>query len=57
MSLREGVVIAPLLILIVVMGVMPQPFFRPMKPAIDRLLGRYQVVQVGTVVAPLTKKD
>ncbi|BDG10160.1 NADH-quinone oxidoreductase subunit M [Anaeromyxobacter paludicola] len=39
---REAVVIAPLILLIVVMGLAPQPFLDPAKPAVDRLLARFQ---------------
>jgi NADH-quinone oxidoreductase subunit M len=42
LSLREAFVIAPMLILIVVMGVRAQPFLTPMKPAVDRLLVSFQ---------------
>jgi NADH-quinone oxidoreductase subunit M len=42
LSLREWVVIAPMLLLIVVMGLVPQPFLRPAKPAVDRLLTTFQ---------------
>ena len=41
MTLREGVVMAPLIVLIVVMGLLPQPFLAPAKPAVDRLVGRF----------------
>jgi NADH-quinone oxidoreductase subunit M len=39
---REVVVIVPMLVAIVVMGVVPQPFLAPAKPAVDRLLSRFQ---------------
>jgi NADH-quinone oxidoreductase subunit M len=42
LSFREAVVIAPMLVAIVVMGVAPQPFLAPAKPAVDRLLTRFQ---------------
>jgi NADH-quinone oxidoreductase subunit M len=56
LSLREGFVLAPMVALIVVMGLMPQPFLAPAKPAVDRLVQRFQAteqrlgrgLQVGT---------
>ncbi|HVI95271.1 MAG TPA: NADH-quinone oxidoreductase subunit M, partial [Anaeromyxobacter sp.] len=58
LSVREGFVIAPMILLIVAMGLMPQPFLEPAKPAVDRLISRFQAAeqrlgagpQVGTVV-------
>ncbi len=44
LTAREAVVIAPLIVLIVVMGLAPQPFLDPAKPAVDRLLTRFQAV-------------
>jgi NADH-quinone oxidoreductase subunit M len=44
-SLREWFVIAPLLALIVVMGLLPQPFLDPAKPSVDRLLGRFAAAE------------
>jgi NADH-quinone oxidoreductase subunit M len=41
MTLREGVVLAPLIVLIGVMGLVPQPFLSPAKPSVDRLIGRF----------------
>ena len=32
--------------LIVVMGLMPQPFLAPAKPAVDRLVPRFQATEV-----------
>ncbi len=57
MSVREGFVLAPMIALILVMGLLPQPFLEPMKPAVDRLVARFQAAetklgggpQVGTV--------
>jgi len=40
LSLREGLVLTPMIALIVVMGLAPQPFLDPAKPAVDRLIGR-----------------
>ena len=42
LSLREVVVIAPMLIAIAVMGLKPQPFLAPAKPSVDRLLATFQ---------------
>ncbi|HET7753142.1 MAG TPA: NADH-quinone oxidoreductase subunit M [Anaeromyxobacteraceae bacterium] len=42
MSWREIAIMAPLLVLIVVMGLFPQPFLTPAKPAVDRLVGRFE---------------
>jgi len=57
LSLREGFVLAPVIIFIAVMGLVPGPFLAPAKPAVDRLVTRFQQVerrlnlppQVGTV--------
>jgi len=57
LSLREGIVMAPVILFIVVMGLMPGPFLAPAKPAVDRLVQRFQQTearlglpsQVGTV--------
>ncbi len=45
LSVREGFVLAPMVVLIVVMGLMPQPFLAPAKPAVDRLVQRFQAVE------------
>jgi NADH-quinone oxidoreductase subunit M len=45
LSVREGFVLAPMVALIVVMGVVPQPFLAPAKPAVDRLVQRFQAVE------------
>jgi NADH-quinone oxidoreductase subunit M len=45
LSVREWVVITPLLVLIGVMGLVPQPFLDPAKPAVDRLLVRFQAAE------------
>ena len=42
LSVREIAVIAPMLVLIVVMGIFPQPFLRQAKPSVDRLIGRFE---------------
>ena len=57
LTVREGFVLAPMVALIVVMGLLPQPFLAPVKPAVDRLVQRFQAAetlrgvatQVGTV--------
>src|SRR6266498_3972864 len=62
LTLREGFVIAPMIVLIVVMGLLPAPFLRPAKPAVDRLVQRFQAVeqrlgqgpQVGTTEVAIT---
>ncbi len=59
LTVREGFVLAPMIALILVMGLVPQPFLRPMKPSVDRLVARFQAVEakgngpklVGTVQA------
>jgi NADH-quinone oxidoreductase subunit M len=58
LTVREGFVLVPVIALIVVMGLLPGPFLRPAKPAVDRLVARFQAAeqrlgrgpQVGTVV-------
>jgi len=45
LSVREAFVLAPMIVLIVVMGVVPQPFLAPAKPAVDRLVQRFQAVE------------
>jgi NADH-quinone oxidoreductase subunit M len=57
LSVREGFVLAPMILLILVMGLVPMPFLRPAQPAVDRLVARFQKAearmgqgpQVGTV--------
>jgi NADH-quinone oxidoreductase subunit M len=57
LTLREGFVLAPMVALILVMGLVPQPFLGPVKPSVDRLVERFQAAearlgsakQVGTV--------
>jgi NADH-quinone oxidoreductase subunit M len=44
-SLREWVVMAPLLVLVVVMGLAPQGFLDPARAPVDRLLGRFAAVE------------
>jgi NADH-quinone oxidoreductase subunit M len=45
LSVREWFVIAPLLVLIVVMGLVPQPFLDPARQPVDRLLGRFAAAE------------
>jgi hypothetical protein len=44
-SVREAFVITPVIVLIVVMGLAPQPFLGPVKPSVDRLLARMQAAE------------
>jgi NADH-quinone oxidoreductase subunit M len=46
LTVREGFVLAPMIALIVVMGLVPQPFLAPAKPAVDRLIQRFQAAEV-----------
>ena len=39
-------VLVPMIALIVVMGLVPQPFLAPAKPAVDRLVQRFQAAEV-----------
>ena len=45
LSVREGFVLAPMVALIVVMGLLPAPFLAPARPAVDRLLQRFQAAE------------
>jgi NADH-quinone oxidoreductase subunit M len=62
LSVREWFVLAPMLVLIVVMGLVPGPFLAPAKPSVDRLIQRFQAAetrlgrgpQVGTAAAAVT---
>ncbi len=64
LTVREGFVLAPMIALIVVMGLMPQPFLAPAKPAVDRLIQRFQVAearlgegpQVGTQTTAISSR-
>jgi len=51
MNLRERVYMAPLLILIVVMGVYPQPFIDRINPSVDRFLERMEAHYDGSPYA------
>jgi NADH-quinone oxidoreductase subunit M len=58
LSVREGFVLAPMVALIVVMGLLPQPFLAPAKTSVDRLVRRFEAAEarmgvptsVGTVI-------
>jgi NADH-quinone oxidoreductase subunit M len=52
LSVREGLVLAPMIALIVVMGLVPQPFLAPAKPAVDRLVQRFQVAEQKLGLGP-----
>jgi NADH-quinone oxidoreductase subunit M len=64
LSLREAFVLAPMIVLIVAMGVAPQPFLAPAKPAVDRLVQRFRAAegrlgkptQVGTDTTALAAR-
>jgi NADH-quinone oxidoreductase subunit M len=45
LSVREAFVLVPMIALIVVMGLVPQPFLTPAKPAVDRLVQRFQAAE------------
>ena len=45
LSVREAFVLAPMVVLIVVMGIFPQPFLAPAKPSVDRLVQRFRAVE------------
>jgi len=45
LSLREALVVGPVLVLCVVMGVYPKPFLDRIQPAIDRVVARLEVAQ------------
>jgi len=58
LSVREAFVLAPMVALILVMGLVPQPFLAPAKTSVDRLVRRFEAAEarmgvptrVGTVV-------
>ncbi len=64
LSLREGLVLAPMIALIVVMGLLPAPFLAPARPAVNRLVARFQQAEarvgaptaVGTVEAAVAAR-
>jgi NADH-quinone oxidoreductase subunit M len=45
LTVREGFVLAPMIALILVMGLVPGPFLRPVKPSVDRLVARFQAAE------------
>jgi NADH-quinone oxidoreductase subunit M len=51
LSPREWLVLAPILVAIVLMGVLPNLFLRPMAPSVERALSRMQAVAVEEVQA------
>ncbi len=63
LSLREAFVMAPMIALIAVMGLVPQPFLAPAKAPVDRLVQRFQAAetalggekQVGTATAAIAQ--
>jgi NADH-quinone oxidoreductase subunit M len=57
LSVREFLVLAPMIVLIVVMGVLPQPFLQPAKPAVDRLVRRFQAAEVRLGRGPQVGTD
>ena len=58
LSLRERLVFAPLLTLIVWMGVMPQPFLDRMQPALDRTLAlAQQRLGAPVAAAPAVRRE
>ncbi len=52
LSVREGFVLAPMIVAIVVMGLLPGPFLKPAKPAVDRLVQRFQQVELRLGATP-----
>ncbi|MGH7927199.1 MAG: complex I subunit 4 family protein, partial [Candidatus Binatia bacterium] len=53
---RELLILAPIVALIVIMGVYPQPFLSRMKPSIENTLKKVFIVQSAPVAA-ITEKD
>jgi NADH-quinone oxidoreductase subunit M len=52
LSLREWVVLTPLVVLIALMGVYPQPVLDRIQPSVDRLIGRMAVGHADLVGSP-----
>jgi NADH-quinone oxidoreductase subunit M len=52
LSVREAFVLVPMVALIVVMGLGPGPFLEPAKPAVDRLIRRFEVAEARMGIAP-----
>jgi NADH-quinone oxidoreductase subunit M len=46
LTVREGFVLAPMIVLIVVMGLLPGYFLAPAKTSVDRLVQRFQAAEV-----------
>jgi NADH-quinone oxidoreductase subunit M len=46
LTVREGFVLAPILAAIAVLGLAPGPFLAPARPAVDRLVQRFQQAEV-----------
>ncbi len=51
LSRREIMVLAPVVAMIVIMGVYPRPFLATMKPSVDALVARMQARQARTAMA------
>jgi NADH-quinone oxidoreductase subunit M len=52
LTVREGFVLAPMIALIIVMGLLPGPFLAPAKPAVDRLIQRMQQAEARAGQGP-----
>jgi NADH-quinone oxidoreductase subunit M len=52
LSLREWAVLAPLVLLIAVMGIYPQPFLDRIEPSVNRLIGRLEAGHSAVVGNP-----
>jgi NADH-quinone oxidoreductase subunit M len=57
LDLREKVVIAPVLLLIVLLGVYPRPVLDLVNPAVERMLDRVQVHEPAPALSDLTGTD
>ncbi len=57
LDLREKVVIAPVLLLIVLLGVYPRPVLDLVNPAVERMLDRVQVHEPAPTLSDLTGAD
>ncbi len=51
LNAREIVILAPILLLIVFMGVYPKPFLDRMKPSVDLTLKRFATIQTAPIAA------
>jgi NADH-quinone oxidoreductase subunit M len=54
LSVREAFVLAPMVALIVVMGVLPRPFLDPAKTSVDRLIRRFEAAEARAGIQPST---